>query len=105
MAGSIAQKNGIASLSRRPPSRSVSLIVSLLPFAVTPLIVFAFLLTTSFQPTMSVTNAVTGEFIDGLASRFMAATKLWAVSGAPFENFIPERIVKVYVLPSFEMTG
>ncbi len=44
--GSIAQKNGIASLSSRPPSAVVSLIVSLLPFAVTPLTFEAFLSTT-----------------------------------------------------------
>src|SRR5579862_3531170 len=79
--------------------------VSLLPLATTPLTDLAFLESTSFQPTMSPTKVLTGEFIDGFASRSIAALKLCAVTVAPSLNLIPGRIVNVYDLPLGEMTG
>src|SRR4029077_13069538 len=57
-------------------------------------------------PTMSEKNGTAGDCIFGSASRSIAALKLAAVTGWPFENFVkPALTVKSYVFPLFEILG
>ena len=82
----IAQKNGIASFGSIPPSGWVSLIVSLLPLATTPLAVAALPLTTASAPTMFEMKATTGDCIFGFRSRLIAYAKFAAVTVCPLLN-------------------
>src|SRR5205823_10811277 len=85
-------------------------IVSVLPFAITPLAVDAVPATTASAPRMwgwaeFAMKAVTGDCIFGFRSRLMAAAKFAAVTAAPLLNRYPLLMVNVYVFPSLETVG
>ncbi len=84
----------------------MSLMVSLLPLAMTPDVLEVLPLSSSCAPTMmSLVRNEVDEAIFAESRRSTARLKLAAVTGWPFENLKPERMVKVYVFPSLETIG
>jgi hypothetical protein len=97
------------------PSGFVSLTISLLPLAMTPLTCVVLPALTAFAPTMfvpvgSVMNGAPGEARSWFAVRSIAYLKFFAVTLLPSLKTKPGRIVKVYTLPlpdtvNFEATS
>ena len=102
-----AQKNGIAIREGKSAAGLTSVISSLFPYTLTPLISVAVPAVYSLAPAMSEMNDCAGEFIFLFRSRSMTCLNVIAVTAAPDggENRNPLRIVKVYVLPPFETAG
>ena len=103
----VAWKNGMVIFAMNVPSALVSLMISLLPFAITPLTCFVLPLLAAFAPTMfvpleSVMNGAPGEARSWFAVRSMAYLKFLAVTLVPSLKTKPGRIVKVYTLPFFD---
>ena len=95
--------NGIVRRARKSGDAFVSWTTNLLPFALTPEIVCALPSITAWAPWTMSRNWTPVDCIFGFAKRLNASTKLRAVTACPFENRKPGLIVKVYVLPSFEI--
>src|SRR6266508_2064803 len=101
----MAPKNGIVIRARKSGATFDSLIVNLLPLALTPEAVCALPSSTAFAPATSSRNVVAGELIFGCRSRLIAYAKFAAVTFVPSANLMPDRTVNEYVFPSFEIAG
>ena len=103
----VAWKNGMVIFAMNVPSALVSLMISLLPLAMTPLTCVVLPSLTALAPTMfvplgSMMNGAPGEARSWFAVRSIAYLKFVAVTLAPSLKTKPGRIVKVYTRPLFD---
>src|ERR671910_3710175 len=105
MLGFTAAKNGIATSARNVGLARTRRIVSVWPFATTPVTELALPALRASAPTTSWRKATAGEACCGLAARSNARLNAAAVTGDPSLKRRPGLIVNVYVLPLLEMRG
>jgi hypothetical protein len=104
-----AVKNGSVMIARNCGAGRSRVMVSLLPWTLTPEAFFALPSSTAFAPTIgapwTAMNGAAGDCIDGFSTRLIASAKLCAVTRSPVLNLKLLRTVNVYVLPSAETVG